>query len=73
MFMWLKNLSRLVFENSAHKQISTIKDIPFQFGLFLPRIKIFPHKSIGLAKKNTDSHNGQYPQNHSKQIPTIFH
>ena len=49
MFMWLKNLSRLAFENSAHKQISTIKDIPFQFGLFLTRIKILLHKLIGLA------------------------
>ena len=49
MFMWLKNLSRLVFKNGAHKQISTIKDIPFQFGLLLPRIKIFLHNSIELA------------------------
>ena len=41
-----KTIPDFVFENGAHKQISTIKDTTFQFGLFLPRIKIFPHKSI---------------------------
>ena len=48
MFMWLKNHSRLAFENSAHEQITIIKDIPFQLALFLLRIKIFPHKSFRL-------------------------